>query len=258
MTTSIRGTGLLGLAAHLATRQKRQEQQRLEQQKQFLTDEIKRVEKLRGTYEKEDPQYQSLTQTLRTLYGGAPETAQSLIPGIPLGGQDFSAGIVQQGGRTRRLEELQRVQGQTVAARTRQTARDVGKPSQGLRDSYKKIGSQMVEQANKIAELRRAAPDPEGGLLGGNRKQVESFKALISREEQNLARFQETYDKIKAFADSSNETLEANEWDVFQASQFQPDLGPGTRGVFIREFTDEQGRPPTEAEIEIAKGKYWQ
>lgn len=202
----------------VAQLRQRQQQQQAEQKKQGITDQIQNLEKTLTMLQKHSPEDQRIPQLVDMIaeirIGKLGLQQESSL----LGSGDFTGGIAQQEGRTRRSEEAQRVQGQIVAARKKQTARDVGKPSEGLRNSYKKIGVLMVKKADEIAEFKKDEPTETGRKA---RKLKENFQESLALKNKEFHRLQEKYDKIRTFALSKNAVLEDNEWDVYRPIQLQ-------------------------------------
>ena len=113
-----------------------------------------------------------------------------------------------------------------VKVKKEAAAAKAAKPSEGLRNRYKSVGSKMVKKAEEIEGLKKLVPELDEGIFGfgGNERQVQAAERAVAIAEEELARLQKQQDSLKSFAESKKKVLDPNEWDVYQGTVVQPDV----------------------------------
>ena len=248
--------GLPALVAMWATRDKR----KIEAEKQSLQDQVQNWEKTLGmlkTHSPDDERIPLLVDKIAEArignlglsqgQGQRPGPAPTQRTPQPEEFIPRSASPVRVGGAFKGPAQFQgreraahaKHAGKTLVARQKAAAQ-AAEPSQGLRDRYKSVGTQMVKKAEKIAGLRILVQKLDTGILGigSNERQVRLDQRNVAIAEEEMAPLQKKYDDLKVFARKNGKTLEPNEWDIDRASNLpaggnlatSPQLGPAFQG----------------------------
>ncbi len=241
--------GLPAVAAIALTHKKRAATKALQKEQESLTQQVANWEKsltLLSKHSPDDPRIPSLVEQIATArIGDFGQQQQNQIPGIPQGTaprpqatpqprqqitpsfgplstsvKQFEQGRSAFQKSTTAAEKAQSGQERAVRVAAQKEVVKAAVPSEGLRNQYKSVGSQMVKLAENIKKLESLVPQPEAGFLGigDNERQIELAQIPINQAKQQLADLQKRSDGITKLAGDTGKTLDFNEWDIFLSS----------------------------------------
>lgn len=258
--------GLAGFAREFGPQFVASQRQQLEQERKGRQDEIQNLEKtlkLIKDYYPDDPRIISIADQLIEMRGGAPRQQRQVppiwqitMPAVePFAGRLREAGTVPSPITTpKAMREEARVTGE-VAARIPKAPTVLSALRTRLTSLYDREKKKAVALDAQIATKRLTLPEPKAGPFGifSNQAEIDSIQSEIDILKQQRGKIQSNMDRVV-----SEGRKRFGEDIIFGIPGQVTPTGLLSREDFIQDFKREEGREPTERDLNMLQGIVWE
>lgn len=145
-----------------------------------------------------------------------------------------------------------------VTARAKRPQVTPGALRTRLTSLYDKEKEKAVALDAKIATKRLTLPEPKAGVLGmfSNQAEIDSIQGEIDILKQQRAKIQSNMDRVTS--EGRKRFGKDIIFEIPQIKPVKPDERMFTKEEFIQDFKREEGREPTERDLNMLQGIVWE